>query len=945
MTNPAINEPHNSLTVELVEVDHENSISIPREKLRSLREQSMKVDELEDEVSSLKQQKRGLEGRLNDARLAQDVHDQMAQDNAHLTKELEKYEGAAVRAEELERENKRLAADLQQAVQQLKDAERVPTRRSETPRTTPATPSMSMGPIPEGNTKTVTREAHDSLIKKYNVLHKNWMDVKSARDTLEKRLREEIKKNVDWNAYFDGQKKETDKKNDRIKGLEEEVRALRMQMQTLRGQSSLAENEQTGSIQGVNSSNIQGLEATTLQDFAKIVRNTPHTPIHYQGRVVLFDDTVKILESAKLNRIMEASRKVDVPASSPVRSTVLGDVSISTLKASSREETAESPSRPDEIADTDAENELPMLFSGGFEGDINVQDTEFESIEPHHSSSTDGDTPSPEKSGEHVDATKPELPVYTSSSQETPEVISVRTVKKRKGRKEPSAKPKVKIEILSSSPIGLKAFHGFDSNQSIDLDDLGDKQVTPRKQRPLHIKLARALSDATGRNSTRKAASETQDSNNSHPGIEPRSYSHEPTAPTSGLSRKDSALRPLSTNKRILPTTSEDRIRKKRRLASDEAIQDLSEDGEDLQGVVQPARKIVPLNFSERLGQLLENPTPPKALIGSISSKRHPTSIDDAIDRTDHPVATPQANALHENLADYYPDLPSRAALQASIRATTPISRNLFRDSAYGSRPPSRDTSNVFTTPLQLSPLKGMAAYAELKRLRESVKGIQSLKKGQSTKGNTPSAVSAKASTIGKRRSRATEKYCLNEFPEKVPLRARPPRMLTIQDFKVNPKYNQGYNYAFTEVVRNQADRRCLQGCTRPECCGPKFRALAAASRNPFEPLTASQEDSDMCTLQEFMGDNAHKLRNMTKDERDEIWLQAKTRELANKYGKHRHAYERRQSPPGFWRADFPTTQEERDDRQMADERERDVIEHRYREAMRPGGAYIFRDE
>jgi hypothetical protein len=100
-----------------------------------------------------------------------------------------------------------------------------------------------------------------------------------------------------------------------------------------------------------------------------------------------------------------------------------------------------------------------------------------------------------------------------------------------------------------------------------------------------------------------------------------------------------------------------------------------------------------------------------------------------------------------------------------------------------------------------------------------------------------------------------------------------------------------------------------------------------------------------MRILKEFLGDNAHKIRNMSKAEKDETLLQARTRELANKHGKHRHAYERRQSPPGFWRLDFPSTQEERDDRRKIEQHEQVLVAQRYGEAMRPGGAYVFRDE
>ncbi len=83
----------------------------------------------------------------------------------------------------------------------------------------------------------------------------------------------------------------------------------------------------------------------------------------------------------------------------------------------------------------------------------------------------------------------------------------------------------------------------------------------------------------------------------------------------------------------------------------------------------------------------------------------------------------------------------------------------------------------------------------------------------------------------------------------------------------------------------------------------------------------------------------------MSKDEKEQTIIQAVTRKMAKNAGKHRHAFERRASPPGFWNADFPTTQEEIQYRAQARERERDLVSLRYQEAMRPGGAYLFRDE
>lgn len=172
------------------------------------------------------------------------------------------------------------------------------------------------------------------------------------------------------------------------------------------------------------------------------------------------------------------------------------------------------------------------------------------------------------------------------------------------------------------------------------------------------------------------------------------------------------------------------------------------------------------------------------------------------------------------------------------------------------------------------------------------------------------------------------------------PLRQRAVPDLKLADFKPNPAYNQGYTYAFSETVRNHSDRMCLPGCTNPQCCGSTFRTLAEAQA----PLSSSQEAA---LLEDYLGgayDSAN-LTQMATDERDELVLQARTRKLAKETGKHRQAYEGRRTPPGFWRVDFPTTQEQQVDRERAKEQEKQQIHERWLEAQRRGGRWIFRDE
>lgn len=175
-------------------------------------------------------------------------------------------------------------------------------------------------------------------------------------------------------------------------------------------------------------------------------------------------------------------------------------------------------------------------------------------------------------------------------------------------------------------------------------------------------------------------------------------------------------------------------------------------------------------------------------------------------------------------------------------------------------------------------------------------------------------------------------------------LRRKPVSELRLEDFKINPLANEGHDFAFSDVVRDKADRSCLPGCTDMHCCGKEFRALALSQR-PDPPLTAAQRQDEQRLLEEYLGDYSYRLATMNKEERSELWTEAKTQELANKYGKHRHRYSRMRSPPGFWDADFPSTQELEANRQEAAERQKKSIQERHREAMRPGGRWIFRDE
>lgn len=186
----------------------------------------------------------------------------------------------------------------------------------------------------------------------------------------------------------------------------------------------------------------------------------------------------------------------------------------------------------------------------------------------------------------------------------------------------------------------------------------------------------------------------------------------------------------------------------------------------------------------------------------------------------------------------------------------------------------------------------------------------------------------------------ALRKACKIAPKQQGRLRDRPHTELTIQDFKPNPAYNQGYSYAFSETVRKRGDRMCLPGCTNLQCCGSSFRIFAEAQA----PLPASQEEA---LLEDYLGEaySNMQLTQMSSEERQELVLQARTKKMAKESGKHREAYERRRTPPGFWRVDFPTTQEQQEDREKAKEMETMEVQRRWLEAQRKGGKWVFRDE
>ncbi len=180
--------------------------------------------------------------------------------------------------------------------------------------------------------------------------------------------------------------------------------------------------------------------------------------------------------------------------------------------------------------------------------------------------------------------------------------------------------------------------------------------------------------------------------------------------------------------------------------------------------------------------------------------------------------------------------------------------------------------------------------------------------------------------------------------PEHEPLRARPVHRLNLQDFKLNPAHS---DYAYHETVRRHDEKKSLSGCTDRHClrCKGLRKFVTDSVYKTAQKPGESEDQADWRLMREFLGDNHRQLRHMSTKEKSDLLIEAQVKEFADRYGCHRQAFSRAREAPGFWEIDFPTTQEEAEDRAAADVMEREKVQERYWEACRSNGKWMFADE
>ncbi|RYP00913.1 hypothetical protein DL764_006375 [Monosporascus ibericus] len=534
-------------------------------------------------------------------------------------------------------------------------------------------------------------------------------------------------------------------------------------------------------------------------------------------------------------------------------------------------------------------------------------------------------TPSREHTHEEEGPSLPPLPqdrhdpqnaavIKSEPSSDTPVFVSERSVRKRRREDEETertpARTRVKTED-GSDPVVFEGRRRFAPQESMDFDAEVPHVQTPRKHR-LRVQGDAAmdtveppeLQDRSTRfrrqNNPRTPLTEPQGTiaqepqpaeEDSRPASTPRRRQTTATTP-SRTAGHSSTLRPLDADVPPSRPNADSKARSAEPTPIHHGIASLAED-DDQDQVPRVSRST---SREQRSGRVLNDLLNPQ-------SAEHRTS------------APPATGAQPE-------DMSTAATAQKGFQFTMPPPRHELCFSKDG---PQKVSENLQQTksPALLTPRRARTA------IQPKSKPAADLTDATSEKTISPPPT----------RTRKAGGALTATNTERTPLRERALSELRLDDFKVNPAANDGYDYAFTDVVRNHADRASLVGCMRDACCGQQFRALARTERATTGPLAFE------ALLEDYLGADAWRLTQMTPQEREALWLDAKTRELANAHGRHRHRYQRMPSPPGFWRTDFPSTQEDQEHRAEGRKMEAEMIQERYREAMRSGGRWLFRDE
>ncbi|ESZ94057.1 hypothetical protein SBOR_5533 [Sclerotinia borealis F-4128] len=904
------------LKAETSETDNDKYAAQVRSNEDSIQEKDLRIKVLEEDISRLKE---GLQLNGDAASLT----NRLEEENISLTKELTKYQKVALKVEDLEQQNKNLSTGLRNAVTRAKDAE------------LPSTDNERSSSFGNGHSPSVGCQLnYKELLNEHKRVKEQWLMQKERADNLAETQREKNVKLRQWQAWSDEQHILFKNKADKSNAQAQEIRKLRLRLQEL-----------------------EGGKATT------------------PGTMLSSDPGDSALPP----------RPEEIPVTRPTKSSQVEE---------NNRQSGQDESEHEQGCNEQANLESPKLprYGRRLQHVTSVEETQFLPIEPCHSSSTQDPESSLFGGGESATVSEPKLETpKMPSSDDPPEFISARPVRKRKRNERESQRtpmPKVKVESLdSSSPIISRILH---ASESLDLDDIGDKVITPRKRRRA---FEPSVEDVENEVENEVADEMLLDDNMERKKQAPTPVKTvQPTramitpASKRGKIQVSTPLRSLSTNNRILPNKVDLKLPVKRQLKSSVMIRGVEEILEDEQSTNLAKThasvgkgRIPSVDLVDNLPptEVMSYPTPQSAApeVRSVilpPSKLSTVIMTNRLDRLDQRKNVNNAPRFPNHREDLDRQDIKTPVLEKGVSVSNvenDIVRNAISRPRIGlrneisrperllslnngvdetvERPNSRFRTGIMkeiSRPSLKGSRRGSTASAELSPARATKAFWESTRSPVKSTPKAKSGTSKPSTTTKIRPKRVGGPDPDSDDPEQEPYRLRSVTMLKLDHFKINPNFNQGYDYAYTEVVRGK-DRQCLPGCVREKCCGKQFGALAQALYPVRDNPTNSQKAGEDSLLEDYLGDNKHKIWSMGKLERKETLAQARKWKLSNKTGKHRSVVARRITPPGFWDPDFPNTQEDEELRKKQKELEREKVAERYAEAMRPGGAWLFKDE
>ncbi len=564
-----------------------------------------------------------------------------------------------------------------------------------------------------------------------------------------------------------------------------------------------------------------------------------------------------------------------------------------------------------------------------------------------------------------------------------------------------SKSPRVKDEITSSSPLPIDPLCRLgEPNDSIDLDDVGDQLTTPRKRQRMELQQLRssimALPVAVEKEETLFDTAEGSER------IETRLVDVEDEGDCQASHENVSFARESAMDDQIIRDHKNDQgpIRKAEKKALLRAHNDRvvgrRESAEQSPSGSTPSganHKTLTENFCTPGSPSLRG-LPPPATDGRTrpltpqgirENEQREAEIADTITLRPTDTNTHILPRTSDGLATYrQPCLPSRRDRGA---AAVPALAEDGEDSGIGSKKSRPDQGNSKESkasdahhrlgallsehstakavpPLSLPKERGTpraAAFSKtpLSRTEQQHRTpatpatLPSKKKipmGTMTSTNPPMTEGSKSSSALNKipsakpmfRKPPTSENPPDMQPEQEPLRSRPLHRLRLEDFKLNPAHS---NFAYHDSIRKHDEKKALSGCTKPHCPRCKDLRKFVESSGYANLSLQNRDEIDERLIVDFLGGDMQRTKNLSEKERKEILADAKLKQFADKFGKHRTLFGRAKSPVGFWDVGFPSTQEEEANREAARGRGREMVEERYWEAIRKGGMWVFADD